>query len=43
VAWLTYFQEETDVGLMVAGILAGATSGSAALATLVAAVIEWRS
>lgn len=42
-AWVSYAREDTDVGLMVSGILGGATLVSAVLATITAAVIQWRS
>jgi len=43
VAWVNYAREQTDVGLMVSGIFGGATLVSAVLATIAAAVIQWRS
>lgn len=43
VAWFNYSRQTDDVGLMVMGILSGATLFSALLATLTAGVIQWRS
>ncbi len=40
--WIRYAGVQTDVGLMVEGILAFASSFAALLATLVAAFLAWR-
>ena len=40
--WASYSRQQDDVGLMVEGILAGATTISALVATLVAMFLLWR-
>jgi len=40
--WASYSRQQDDVGLMVEGILAGATTISAFVATLVAMFLLWR-
>ncbi|NNE87018.1 MAG: hypothetical protein HKN27_02985 [Silicimonas sp.] len=42
-AWVVYAKQQDDVGLIVYGIMSGAALVSAALTTLAALVVQWRS